>query len=151
MDVTGYSINFQTFKQAITDYKQGNSLPIFHLLLNPPVTVHGANQPQSFELLLGGFRGDHIYGNDGPDLIQDLGGSDFIDGGSGNDRIDDDMQELGGIAGTDFLSGGDGADVINGGGGKDFLSGGSGQDELDGGETRTPPITLKNSTPLLSP
>ena len=133
IDVTGYSINFQAFKQGVTDFNQGDILPIFHVLLNPPLTVQGANQ-LGFELLAGGFRGDDIYGGGGPDTIQDFGGSDFIYGGAGDDTIEDDTSEFGGIAGNDFLFGGEGNDVVHARGGNDFMSGGSGQDELDGGE-----------------
>ena len=119
LDVTGYAINFQAFKMAVTAASQNDPLLLYHLLLNPPLIVNGTNL-SAFELLVGGFRGDQISGKGGPDFIQDLGGSDVIYGGKGDDAIDDDTGEaLGGIAGDDFLFGGDGDDVISGGGGND--------------------------------
>lgn len=73
---------------------------------------------------------DHIYGEEGDDLIfgdsgTDDGAGDTIEGGIGNDIID-------GNGGGDTISGGIDNDVIYGGLGDDTIDGGAGNDSLYG-------------------
>ena len=41
MDVSGYSIDFNAFKQAVVAYNSKNRDPISHLLFDTPMTVFG--------------------------------------------------------------------------------------------------------------
>jgi Ca2+-binding RTX toxin-like protein len=79
----------------------------------------------------------HISGDDGNDELTGTGGSDFFDGGPGDDTI------VAG-AGNDFVAGSAGADSLDGGPGDDrpvsggegndpTINGGEGHDELQGG------------------
>jgi Ca2+-binding RTX toxin-like protein len=77
-----------------------------------------------------------IFGNGGNDSITgsndylggfSLGGSDFLNGGDGNDTIS-------GLGGDDNIDGGAGNDSIDGGAGRDTLLGGLGLNTLNGGE-----------------
>ena len=78
MDVSGYSIDFNAFKQALAAALNANNPgPRNHLLFDNPMTVNGADQPIGPETMLGGFAGDHLNGNGGKDTIGDLGGSDI--------------------------------------------------------------------------
>jgi Ca2+-binding RTX toxin-like protein len=69
---------------------------------------------------------DVIYGDEGANWIEGLGGNDSLYGLGGDD-------ELVGRSGNDRLRGGDGDDLLRGGRGNDFLDGGAGRDELRGG------------------
>ena len=73
---------------------------------------------------------DHIYGEEGDDLIfgdsgTDDGAGDTIEGGIGNDIID-------GNGGDDTIEGGIDNDIIYGGSGDDTIDGGAGDDSLYG-------------------
>ena len=73
----------------------------------------------------GGDGDDSLDGGDGNDVIEDSDGDDSLDGGDGNDVIED-------SDGDDFLDGGDGNDAIEDSDGGDFLDGDDGGDFLDG-------------------
>ena len=70
------------------------------------------------ENVLGSEYGDHIYGDDGPNVL---------DGWEGGDHIY-------GRGGIDDLRGGDGDDVLDGGGDADTILDGEGNDTLIGGD-----------------
>ena len=89
--------------------------------------------------IVGGSRGETIFGTPGPDVIfggggsddiQGLGGDDTICGGDGNDRIlgGDGNDRLFGDAGSDQLFGGNGNDALNGGTEADQCHGEAGTD-----------------------
>lgn len=75
------------------------------------------------DVVIGGPRGDEVWGN---------GGSDRISGGPGNDWFHDDNPYVnhGRSDGSDRLSGGDGRDQLAGSRGFDRLVGGAGDDYL---------------------
>lgn len=68
-------------------------------------------------------------------VIDGNGGSNFLQGDSGNDEINGNggRDRLEGNAGDDVLNGGEGSDTLLGGAGDDVLEGGSGRDLLWGG------------------
>ncbi len=70
-----------------------------------------------FEKLRGSSFADDLVGDDGDNVLEGGGGSDFIKGGGGTDR----------------LLGGDGDDTLQGDGAQDYLTGGAGVDTLIGG------------------
>ena len=100
--------------------------------------------------LQGSSGSDHVIGRGGDDDVigydfEDAGGpiepdDDVLDGGTGNDRLTDDMNST--LAswpyGDDQLLGGPGDDWLQSNGGSDHLEGGSGTDSLstafDGGD-----------------
>ena len=67
-----------------------------------------------------------VTGDAANNVINSMGGDDWIRGGLGNDSI------FGG-SGNDYLDGGTGNDTLEGGSGNDALAGGAGADVLDGG------------------
>jgi Ca2+-binding RTX toxin-like protein len=85
---------------------------------------------------------DHLYGQDGSDVIRGLAGNDNIYGDDvgtptgyeGDDYLygGDDDDFIRGHAGGDHIKGGGGADDISGGTGEDFICGGNGGDTIDG-------------------
>lgn len=67
---------------------------------------------------------DYMYGlsyGAGGDIINGLGGNDYISGGNGDDVIN-------GGTGNDYIYGEDGNDTLNGGAGSDYIYGGYGND-----------------------
>ena len=64
------------------------------------------------------WRGFHLIGTNGPDVINGSSGDDLIEGLGGDDP-------LFGHGGDDTLVGGSGNDVLNGGDGNDVLNGGN--------------------------
>lgn len=88
------------------------------------------------DLLYGhdGFS-DEMFGGDGNDTMNGLGGGDTCYGGGGNDRFSGgrgDDTAFGGL-GNDDLRGNGGDDVLKGEDGNDALRGNNGDDELYGG------------------
>jgi Ca2+-binding RTX toxin-like protein len=87
---------------------------------------------------------DYLDGGSGNDLLVGDGGDDILSGGADNDRLfgDDEFgyrvvpgdDVLDGGAGDDLLAAGDGADSLSGGTGLDQLFGDKGIDILDGGD-----------------
>ncbi len=95
---------------------------------------------------------DFIFGDSFDNVIDALGGDDFVSGSLGNDRLrggtgndilrgdegDDNLRggfdddELQGGAGNDILRGDAGNDLLVGGTGNDFLNGGDGNDVIQG-------------------
>lgn len=76
---------------------------------------------------------DYIDGGDGDDIIFGNGQSDFLFGGEGDDEIYGDGWGItGAAAGNDYLEGGAGNDKLFGGAGADYLLGGTGNDLLVG-------------------
>ena len=82
------------------------------------------------EGLTGSGFGDELAGDDLPNLIQGLGGSDVLLGRGGNDI-------LRGNAGADTLRGGEGNDVLGGGEGADRHEGGAGRDTASWSDVRS--------------
>jgi Ca2+-binding RTX toxin-like protein len=107
---------------------------------------------QGGDILRGTLSGDSIFGLGGNDLIQAdptvfdfVGGGDFVDGGSGNDRIftfggNDQVNSGSGndtvqtADGNDRIDAGSGNDDVQSGRGKDIVLGQAGDDALRGGE-----------------
>jgi Ca2+-binding RTX toxin-like protein len=93
-------------------------------------------------------QGDNIKGNPYREVIQGLGGDDFVFGGDGKDKLygEAGADTLEGENGNDTSFGGDGDDTLaefssetgndkmNGESGHDFLQGGLGNDVLRGGD-----------------
>ena len=73
------------------------------------------------DVLIGGLKGDLLYGNSGSDVLKGGPGADELYGGRHADH-------LRGGRGQDLLIGRQGLDFLNGGGGSDVLKGGSGPD-----------------------
>ncbi len=69
---------------------------------------------------------DEIYGGNGADTINALGGDDNVYGGAGDDAID-------GGSGDDYIEGRAGNDILYGGAGDDEIQGGAGNDRYDFG------------------
>ncbi|SMB26132.1 protein of unknown function [Sterolibacterium denitrificans] len=76
-------------------------------------------------VLLGGDKGDRIYGGGGKDTLRGLGGNDYLEGGFGDDTLE-------GGKGNDILKGGAGNDiyVFNSGDGVDIIEDSAGQDRI---------------------
>ena len=70
---------------------------------------------------------DWIMGSEEENVIEGLGGSDFLFGGAGNDYLN-------GGAGNDQISGDSGGDFVEGGAGDDLIFGGDQNDNLFGGD-----------------
>ncbi|WP_159997272.1 hypothetical protein [Roseomonas sp. 18066] len=87
------------------------------------------------EFVQGGSGNDRIYGNLNDDSLKGGGGDDLLDGGIGNDQLfgEDGNDTLVGGLGTDVLDGGAGDDKLSGGDDADILTGGAGNDTMDGG------------------
>jgi Ca2+-binding RTX toxin-like protein len=83
----------------------------------------GTNQN---DVITGGNQNGRLFGFGGNDILNALGGLDFLFGGAGDDTLN-------GGTGKDFLFGNAGDDTLNGDEGNDRLFGGSGNDSLDGG------------------
>ena len=73
------------------------------------------------DALIGGLKGDLLYGNSGSDVLKGGRGDDGLYGGRHADHLH-------GGRGQDLLIGGPGSDFLNGGGGSDVMRGGSGPD-----------------------
>ncbi|MER6141131.1 calcium-binding protein [Streptomyces sparsogenes] len=73
--------------------------------------------------MTGGAEANHMYGEDGHDVIHGLSDADFIYGGRGDDI-------LYGEEGDDTIYGNSGNDTLYGGQGKDTLSGGPGTNKV---------------------
>jgi len=113
------------------------------------------------EELHGGQGSDYLFGGSGPDLLMGEGGTDTMIGGPGrdtvsyagrgygiraaigtrgnghvdeNDSIGNDVENLIGAEGGDFLKGNSAANRLEGRGGRDTLVGGPGGDDLRGGD-----------------
>jgi Ca2+-binding RTX toxin-like protein len=73
--------------------------------------------------------GDGLFGDDGDDLLEAIGGAFSLFGGLGADTLAvwEDW------VANDLLDGGEGADRLNAGAGDDTLMGGGGADTLIGG------------------
>ena len=82
---SGYAIDANAFKQALSEWKANDSIPLTELIYGNPMTVNGS--PFYPDQILGGLANDHLYGLGGDDQIFDNGGDDFISGGEGNDVI----------------------------------------------------------------
>jgi Ca2+-binding RTX toxin-like protein len=87
----------------------------------------------------GSYGHNKLSMGDGDDLVfaTDKRGTNFIDGGTGNDTIgsaDDETEAFEGneSGGADLLNGGDGNDTIYAGVGRDTVQGGDGNDRIDG-------------------
>jgi Ca2+-binding RTX toxin-like protein len=80
-------------------------------------------------------RGDFVDGGSGNDRIFTFGGNDQVNSGSGNDTVQtgdgDDRIDAG--LGNDDVQSGRGEDIVLGQAGDDALRGGEDHDELDGG------------------
>lgn len=78
---------------------------------------------------------DKVFGGAGEDFIDGGDGRDKLFGGSGADEIDggNGNDKLSGGSSDDRLDGEDGNDKLIGGAGRDFLVGGEGNDKLRGG------------------
>lgn len=104
-------------------------------------SIEGIIGSNSRDLVYGAAGGTTALLGGGNDLFDTSyfnSGSDFVDGGAGNDRIwtgaGNDV--LAGGAGNDRLYGERGNDLLDGGAGRDTLYGGSGNDILQGGAGR---------------
>jgi Ca2+-binding RTX toxin-like protein len=84
----------------------------------------------SIENLIGSTHDDHLWGNDGVNVLRGNDGNDSLKGFGGADTIygDDHNDTLWGMDGGDTLRGGNGHDSLYGGAGLDHLYGGSGAD-----------------------
>lgn len=91
------------------------------------ILVGDLNNTSPEEDLIEGLGGnDFLFGQDEADHLFGGDGQDTLFGGDGKDKA------LGG-QGADHIEGGDGADILRGGGGEDSLEGGDGMDTLYGG------------------
>ncbi len=70
---------------------------------------------------------DGKFGTQQADVLSGTEGTDYFQGGNGNDQ-------LFGDAGRDWLEANNGDDILDGGEGRDDLKGGNGDDELRGGK-----------------
>ncbi|MEI6056438.1 MAG: calcium-binding protein, partial [Lentisphaerota bacterium] len=86
--------------------------------------------------IYGNNGNDLLYGGDGNDSLQGGEGSDTIYGGKGDDYLDgiEEGWDLGDMGSTNILDGGEGNDTISGGNGNDVLIGGDGGDIIRGRE-----------------
>ena len=78
-------------------------------------------------LINGNGLSNFLYGGNGHDTINGNGGNDILLGGNGRDLIS-------GGDGHDLLKGGNGKDTLFGDAGNDWLFGGRGRDVLSGGQ-----------------
>jgi Ca2+-binding RTX toxin-like protein len=87
------------------------------------------------DLIRGGDGKDSLYGNGGADRIFGEAGNDHLDGGEQFDRLfgGGNADTLIGAVGDDFLSGDNGNDILSGAGGTDRMDGGAGADVFYGG------------------
>jgi hemolysin type calcium-binding protein len=85
-----------------------------------PITRRGS---AGRNVMLGGPRGDRLYGGRGNDLLRGRGGGDVLDGGRGRD-------EVFGDTGADLVTGGPGRDRLVGGRGADRIRARDGQVDL---------------------
>ncbi len=114
---------------------------------------------------------DRLGGNADANVVEGIGGDDFIFGGDGNDTLygglnddqlfggrDDDRiyggarndTAAGGDSGNDLLAGGAGNDTLVGFGGNDIFDGGAGADSMVGGVGATSTVTYENAAAGLS-
>jgi Ca2+-binding RTX toxin-like protein len=89
----------------------------------------------SIENVTGSAYDDHLWGNDGVNVLRGMDGNDSLKGFGGNDTIygGDDADWLYGMDGNDTLRGENGNDHIEGGDGNDWMDGGAGADAMIGG------------------
>jgi Ca2+-binding RTX toxin-like protein len=89
----------------------------------------------SIENVNGSAFDDHLWGNDGVNVLQGRDGEDSLKGFGGNDTLHggDDNDHLYGMDGDDTLRGDDGNDTLEGGANNDTLIGGAGSDTMIGG------------------
>lgn len=85
--------------------------------------------------LIRGNSGNNILiGTASADTVVGNAGNDVLEGGAGSDKLFGDSQNLlQAVGGADFLNGGEGNDTLAGGAGEDTLVGGRGTDLLYGG------------------
>lgn len=88
--------------------------------------IEGINGTAFGDFLFGSAVANRLYGNDGDDTIDGIGGNDTLWGHAGEDTIN-------GGDGDDLIYGGDDDDELNGGAGSDTVYGGDGDDDIDGG------------------
>ena len=91
---TGYDLNPDAVKAAVSAYKVGNSAPFDQLFYSGPINI------------IGSPGADSIFGTPAADMFSMGAGDDTVHAGPGNDTVD-------GGTGNDTLDGGDGVDVIN--------------------------------------
>ena len=121
------------------------------LTQNAAYSVNGAAMTEDFwidvaaeiragdgdDTIIGGDRGNDIYGEAGNDSLVGGQNADWLFGGDGDDTLDAggaDGNYLSGDAGNDSLLGAERSDWLAGGAGADTLIGGDGGDILDGGQ-----------------
>ncbi|WP_265564448.1 calcium-binding protein [Sphingomicrobium arenosum] len=108
-------------------------------------TGQGTILATGFENLGGGGGVDHLWGDDGNNVIAGHGDGDWLYGGIGNDTLHGDGVFIGAEGGgwtideawdpgDDHLFGEDGDDTLHGGAGDDHLDGGADNDTLYGGD-----------------
>jgi len=87
------------------------------------------------ERVVGSDQADNLWGDDGVNLLNGMGGNDTLKGFGGDDILlgGGGADQLFGMNGNDWMLGGDGADTLDGGAGNDLLDGGTGADVLRGG------------------
>lgn len=81
--------------------------------------------------IFGNFGNDVLLGGNGADLIVAGFGNDYLEGGEGNDRLFGDFDD-------DLVFGGNGNDTLDGSVGSDVLFGGDGNDNISGGTNGAP-------------
>lgn len=109
----GLIINLDKVDHTITNYFVFNTVNLAKSSASDAVTGH-ADSIKGFEVVMGSFHNDYIWGSSAADTIWGAGGTDEIRGGAGNDAID-------GGSGVDVIVGGLGADVLTGGGSTDIF------------------------------
>ncbi len=102
-------------KGSYSDYEASAEIPE----TQPPYSA-----PQA--TITGDNNANKIYGTDGVDVIDGLGGNDKIIAKDGNDTVN-------GGDGNDVISGQGGDDILNGDAGNDTIYGNEGNDTINGG------------------
>ncbi len=136
------------------DLQQIESVTLSDIILrNTDVDYLQQSAMLAYQRVGGTARNDHLYGDDGRDLIIGFEGNDrirareaddHVEAGPGHDKVkggegddylhgDSGNDRLYGGPGNDTLLGGDGRDDLHGGRGDDILIGGAERDEIVGG------------------
>jgi len=111
---TDHSIVLQDWYQSDPGYKVGHlNLSAVGADINLSYALLLGNDSGIFDSLVGGAKGELIFGLGGNDYLFGNGGNDILSGDGGNDVLD-------GGAGNDILIAGDGSDTLSGGLGHDM-------------------------------
>ena len=108
--------------------------PLSNTFLLVPIKAGSGNALNSNGSVVDQSGSDYLDGGAGNDVMYGDGGDDTLVGGSGNDVLTGDGNYLSEeLHGADILDGGAGDDQLYGNAGADYLDGGVGADQLEGG------------------